>query len=278
MANPTKAAPADAPKAQPSTEVATVDQTNAFLAPAPSYIESGREGLESMSKEDVLIPRLALAQPLSPEVTEGDPKFIDGLKPGMLFNSMTREIYGTEVTFQVVKKDNLRAMEFFPQDGPGGGGVKDPNVPLGDERLAWGENGEKPIATLFRDYIARLLPSGELIALSFKSSGIKVAKALNGLIVLRNRAIYAGRYKMTTALELKPKPHRVYKVENDGWVSEKEFLEGKAMWEAVKDLDTTTTVDRDQSGADDFDYGANAGGRQPGMDDMDDVASRRSEM
>ena len=243
---------------------------NAFLQAAPDYIAAGREGLEDMSKEDVLIPRLALAQALSPQVTEGDPNYIEGLKPGMFFNSMTGEVYGKEVTVQIIKKDALRAMEFFPQDD--GGGVKDPNVPLNDPRLKWGADGEKPVATLFRDYIARLLPSEELIALSFKSSGIKAAKALNGLIVLRNRPIFAGRYKITTAMELKPKPHWIYKISNDAWCTQEQVESGRMMWEAVKDLDTVNNVHRDETALDDFEFGAN---REPGSDDMD---HRSSEM
>lgn len=212
------------------------------LAPAPDYIKKGRDGLEDIGKQDVLIPRLALAQALSPQVTVGDPNLIEGLKVGDMFNSMTGTIYGREVRVQILRKDRPRAMEFYPQDD--GGGVKDPDVPLNDPRLKWGEDGEKPQATLFRDYIAVLLPSREIIALSFKSSGIKVAKALNGLIVMRNRPIYAGAYTITTGVELKPKPHQVYLVQNAGWVSEEDAKLGEVQYEAVKDLDTTATIDR----------------------------------
>lgn len=206
----------------------------------PSYISDDREGLETISKDDITVPRLALAQALSPEVTEGDPRLIPGLKPGQLFNSMTREIYGESVTFQVLKKEPLRGMEFFSQEE--GGGVKDPNVPLDDPRLLWGEKGEKPEATLFRDYIARLLPSGELIALSFKSSGIKVAKQLNGLIALRGKAIYAGKYVISTDVSLLPKPHKVYKVRNDGWVSEEDLNTGQQLYRALREI--KTEIDR----------------------------------
>jgi hypothetical protein len=214
------------------------------LEPAPDYIPQDRRGLEDITKQDVLVPRLALAQALSPEVTQGDPNFVEGLKVGDLFNSMTKQIYGRQVFIQVLRKDKLRAMEFNPIDD--GGGVADPDVPLDDERLKWGLNGEKPRATLFRDYLARLLPSGELIALSFKSSGIKVAKSLNGKIAWRNRPIFAGKYVITTGVELKPKPHQVFKIDNAGWVSREDMLIGENMYEAVKDMDMSASIDRDQ--------------------------------
>jgi hypothetical protein len=215
------------------------------LSPAPDYIQKDRRGLENMTKDDILMPRLALAQALSPQVTEGDPNRIEGLKAGDLFNSLNGTIYGgrTPIFVQIIRKDRPRAMEFRPILE--GGGVIDPNVPIGDPRLEWGENGEKPSATLFRDYLANILPSRELIALSFKSSGIKVAKALNGLIAMRgNRPIFAGVYAIWTDIELKPKPHQVFRVDNAGWASPEDLAYGEQMYEALKDFDIASHIDR----------------------------------
>lgn len=222
------------------------------LEPAPDYLKAGdRRGLEDMTKQDVLIPRLALAQALSPQVTEGDPNRIEGLTPGDLFNSMTGQNYGRQVFVQIIRKDKLRAIQFRPVDE--GGGIVDPDVPLHDPRTKWGADGEKPVATVFRDYLAVILPGRELIALSFKASGIKVAKALNGLIVNRFRPIFAGRYSITTDTELKPKPHKIFKVANAGWVSEEDAKLGETLYEAVKDLDTTSSIHRDEEDDVDFD-------------------------
>lgn len=220
---------------------------------APDYIESGREGLEDVTKDDLLTPRLALAQALSPQVTEGDPKYVEGMKAGDLFNSQTGQNYGREVFFQVLRKDKLRGMEFYSVDE--GGGVKDPNVPLTDNRLKWGNSGDKkadkPKATLFRDYIVRMIPTGEMIALSFKSTGIRVAKELNNKMILRvdkngkPTPIYAGVYRMTSDVNLLPKPHKIFVVENAGWVSAEDFALGKQMCEAVKGLDLVASLDRE---------------------------------
>jgi len=259
--------------------LATTTPTSTALATTapssvPDYIETSREGLETFSKDDVLIPRLTLAQALSPQVTDGDPKRIPDLKPGMLFNSMTGENYGKSVRVQILRKDALRAMEFFSQDD--GGGVKDPNVSMNDPRTRFGPNGEKPAATTFRDYIARILPpegvdrEPELVALSFKSSGLAAAKALNGFIALRRTSpIYAGAYQITSDTQLKPKPHFVYIISNSGWVTKDQYEDGKALYASVKDLDTSK-VDRDMSADDDMDFahGANVGERVPGSDDI----------
>ena len=225
------------------------------LEPAPAYLAKGdRRGFEDTTQTDVLIPRLALAQALSPQVTDGDPNRIEGLKVGDLFNSVTNQNYGREVYIQLLRKMPLRAMEFRSVDE--GGGVVDPDVPMGDPRLRWGNSGDKkadkPKATLFRDFIAVILPSREIIALSFKSSGIKAAKALWGLATMRNKAVFAGRYRITTGVELKPKPHQIFRVENAGWVSETDAKLGEEMYEAVQTIDATK-IERGTDTADDFD-------------------------
>jgi hypothetical protein len=209
-----------------------------------------RLGIESITKDDLVVARLALAQALSPEVTEGDPRWVKGMTAGDLFNSATRENYGREVYVQIVRKDKLRAMIFNAIED--GGGVLEPNVSLRDPRTKWGKDGSKPEATIFRDYLAVILhPGGEkpimdrIIALSFKSSGIKVAKYLNNLIVLRVADIFAGVYKITTDTDLVPKPHKVYKVSNAGWATGDTLKEGRLLYEAVKDLDVD--IQRDAS-------------------------------
>lgn len=222
------------------------------LAERPARIKDGeqRRGMETMSKADISIPRLGLAQALSPQVTDGDPRRIPGLVAGELFNSLTGQRYGSEVFVQIVRKDKLRAMEFNPIDS--GGGVKDPDVPLNDPRCRWSPDGKKPRATIFRDYIAVILPQREIIALSFKSKGLAAAKQLNFLIAMRDANIYEGVYRISSETSLIPKPHKFFVVENAGWVSDDDAREGEKLYNAVKDLDTTHTVDREPGSDDDF--------------------------
>lgn len=223
------------------------------LAPAPDYIPKSRRGFEDTTSTDLMIPRLALAQALSPQVTEGDPNRIEGLKAGDLFNSVTNQPYGREVFVQVLRKMPLRAMEFRSIDD--GGGVVDPDVPIGDPRLKWGTSGDKkadkPQATLFRDFLAVVLPQREIIALSFKSSGITAAKNLWGLATMANRDCFAVRLRITTGVKLTPKPHQIYKVEQAGWVSKVDFDLGEEMYEAVKTIDATK-IHRDGDDPDEF--------------------------
>jgi hypothetical protein len=228
------------------TALATQHAVNA-LTPAPDYFaKNDRRGLENTTQSDVSIPRLALAQPGKPQVTDGHPEQIPGLAGGDLYNSLTKQVYGKDVRVQILRKMPIRAMEFIPVKD--GGGVADPNVPTdlnykgsghggkyADDRLNF-HGDEKPVATLFRDFIAVILPQREIVALSFKSSNLPVATALWGLVCMRDRPVFAGKYRITSKLEIKPEMHMVFEVQNDGWVSEQDALAGEQMYEAVQNI------------------------------------------
>lgn len=241
-------------KTADTKEIATQSTALAGYAQAPDdFMKGDHRGMETIGRDDILLPRLALAQAQSPEVQEGTPTYIEGIKPGDLFNSITKKNYGREVYFQVLKKERLRAMEF--RSVKDGGGVLDPNVPLDDDRCKW-HGDEKPVATVFRDFMVRIIlpaqPADEqIIALSFKSTGIKVAKTLAGLIGMRNHPMFVGLYKLTTDVSLKPEPHKVFKVANAGKVSIEDAKVGEELFEALQHIDMTEKVDR--GNPDDFD-------------------------
>jgi hypothetical protein len=77
-----------------NTAVATTENKVAV----PSFIAAQAvagtgAGNENVTSKDMQIPRLALLQDLSPEVSERKPEFIPGAKPGMLLNKMTGQLF-----------------------------------------------------------------------------------------------------------------------------------------------------------------------------------------
>jgi len=50
-----------------------------------------QQGFENMTQEDMALPFVRILGQLSPQVTDGDAKFIDGAKPGMIYNTVTSE-------------------------------------------------------------------------------------------------------------------------------------------------------------------------------------------
>lgn len=174
--------------------------------------DSGR-GTEQIGANDVRPPRLLVCQSGSPQRKPGNLKQIPGLQEMDLFNDLSNEIYGQgPLPFCVVSSLGHRNIQFRPMDE--GGGVIDFDVPDDDPRAQFTTNeaGErvKPIATKFYDYLVWLPEQQELVVLSFKSTQIKSAIKLNGLLklplkiggrVLLEPPAWARTYTLTTRME-----------------------------------------------------------------------------
>ena len=91
------------------------------------------KGFENMTQDDMALPFVRILGQLSPQVTQGDAKYIDSAKPGMIYNTVTNELYDGKVGIKVIpcyyKKD-------YPEwsdrgDGPGAPvAVHMPNSPV----------------------------------------------------------------------------------------------------------------------------------------------------
>ena len=64
-------------------------------APLPSNIfeEDAAKGLGAIGQEDLALPFLKILGQLSPEVNKRDGKYVEGAEPGMIFNSVSGELY-----------------------------------------------------------------------------------------------------------------------------------------------------------------------------------------
>jgi hypothetical protein len=215
------------------TGVSTVVDVNEFIsAERPEGKDEGTLGNEHIGREDILMPYLALAQKTSPELDPTSPRYIPGLQFTNLFNSLTRKTFNNgPLHFVILRADPPRWVEFRPLTE--GGGIIDPNVPADDPRTQFGDidpatgRSAKPIATKFYDFIVLLLnsldmsdPLQNIVALSFKSTGIRVAKRLNMLIQQRGpKKLYKGVYELTSGSDVSnTNVFAIYKVKNAGWL------------------------------------------------------------
>jgi hypothetical protein len=86
---------------------------------AYDYGEYAGMGMDKVGKDELLIPFLAILQPMSPIVTEGDN---DNAKPGRYYNTITGDLYDGEkegVPFQLVDFERM-FVEWIPRDSGGG--------------------------------------------------------------------------------------------------------------------------------------------------------------
>ena len=60
------------------------------------------QGFENVTQEDTSLPYVRILGQLSAEVNEGDGKYIEGAKPGMIYNNITNEIFDGKKGIKVV--------------------------------------------------------------------------------------------------------------------------------------------------------------------------------
>jgi hypothetical protein len=233
----------------------------------PDFIPADdNRGTENIKTSDLILPRLSLAQPLSPELEEGGPKYIEGLKKGDAFNGLTKQVYGKNpINVVVVRVEEDRFVEFHPLDQ--GGGIKDLNVPADDERTKFhtDENGKtiKPLATRFSEFVALRLPEREPISLSFKGAGLKAARTIKSLIALRGKTpSFASIFTLTpTVITNQKGTFSVFNVALSGNVDEETFKEASKLYDAFKarEKEVVAALNKNLE-------------REPGSDDGDPTA------
>lgn len=154
--------------------------------PADLTRDAGK-GRENIGQDDVRPPRVLICQSGSPQRKPDDQKQIKGLNELDIFNDLSEQIYGRGPLKIIIIKTIApfpRYMQFAPMDE--GGGVIDFDVKPNDPRTAFTSDAEghrvKPVATKFYDYLVWLPEHQEVAAFSLKSTQLKVAIKLNGLM------------------------------------------------------------------------------------------------
>lgn len=246
--------------------------------------EDGADGAV-FSADDLLIPRLQLAQKMSPELDENDAKYIDGIKAGNFFNSVSREIY-TE--FDVIPCHSRTSYtEWVPRDQGGGlvaeheadsRDVKGAETHVSDDgkrRDLMQSGNELVIADEFYAFIVKEDGDYEPVLISMKSSQRKVAKRWRTLISmnkarnpktnqLQSVAIYSTLWKLTSVTEANKNNDKysnfaVQKIgpitadKQDLYHAAKQFREsiiaGEVKAVQEEDVSSSKTTDENQSGS-----------------------------
>lgn len=245
------------------------------LAVMPNYLrhEGKPVGLEEMTRADWTLPRLGLCQSMSPQRKRSDPKYIEGLEEGDLFNSITRENYGK--TVQVVPliffKNRFRFQEgqlgqVLCQSADDKHGVGDPGGDCATCAMAqFGSGkGNAPACSRFYNYPSLILPKDGhigldlLVVASFKSSELKVARDWNALLRLRNTDTFAGIYEFTTVEQKNDLGSWFTRVVKPaGWVTEQMYHFARGAYDAVKETQEAGSLKVDLEHGDENEPGSN---------------------
>ena len=70
--------------------------------PTNMFEDDAAKGLGKIGQEDLALPFLKILGQLSPEVNKRDGKYVEGAEPGMIFNSVSGELYDGTVGISVI--------------------------------------------------------------------------------------------------------------------------------------------------------------------------------
>jgi len=202
---------------------------------APAYLlQDTARGNESVSTEDMAMPRLKLMQPLSPEVN-------DDVKPGTFLNTVTGVahpvLYAINLHFQ---KD----FGIYKARALGGGWVmsKPTEIEAHDAiRSLPGTPGDYEVAESHRHVLCVLDEQGfpvETAAMFLASkSGLYTSRAWNTEIQTRGQGKvdrFASVWKLTTSKQTNSKGSW-YNVEQEfaGWAPEELYRRARAAYDAI---------------------------------------------
>jgi hypothetical protein len=171
----------------------------------PTFLQGNggqRRGTEDVGADDIVIPRLELVQALSPCRKKNDPAYIDGAEEGLLFNSLTRELYGSAVEVIPVK---FRKEYLIWKDRKKGGGFRGsfPTELEAEQARRQLEDGEDCEVLDTGVMFCLRVDGGRLeeIVVSMAKSRMKTARKWNSLIRLTQHDSFAKRYEISAVQE-----------------------------------------------------------------------------
>lgn len=255
-AKPTPTRPAPPPQqaakpqaAKPQAVVPRQDQAVTTGEDIPDYIRQGQSrGNEHVEMKDMVIPRIEVAQALSKCLKEGDPAFIEGIKQGDLYNTVTRENYGSAIRVVPI----LFKVEYLAwRDQKKGGGFAGayPTLAECQARIAEEENPDDWEATETAQQLVLVLKkdgSTEEAVVSMNKTKLKVSKQWNSLIRLNKNDRFSRVYILHSVEETNNnnQDYKNYGVYNGGFPPADVYKRAEALYLAVASGARTMNFDR----------------------------------
>ena len=75
------------------SETGNVTKMKENLPSVDLFEADAKVGQDNIGSQDLALPFLRILGQLSPQVNERDAKFVEGAKPGMIYNTVTNELY-----------------------------------------------------------------------------------------------------------------------------------------------------------------------------------------
>lgn len=244
--------------AQPKQEVITREESSKAVtqrqaANLPAHIKQSTKGRgsENVEMADVVIPRIEVVQALSPCLKKNDAAYIEGAEQGMLFNSVTRELYGSHVQVVPVffKKQYLVWKD--RKQGGGFGGAYD-DVVQAAERIKQEKTEEQKFwapAETAQQLVIVVKADGttEEAVVSMSRTKLKISRQWNSLIRLNGNDRFSRTYTLFATDEQNSagEDYKNFAVANSGFPDEETYKKAETLYAAIASGERRVVVDVD---------------------------------
>lgn len=223
---------------------------NVTAVAVPDYIKQGsNRGSENVKATDIVIPRLELAQALSPCIKKNDPEYIEGAEAGMLFNSLTRKLYGTSVLICPVY---YRTEFLVWRDRKKGGGFRGAYATNAEaqQRIKEEEHPEEYEAIETGQQIVLVIGEDGQVdeaVISMNRTKLKISRELNSLVRIAGGDRFSRTYMLMGVEEQNAnnEDYFNYSFNIAGFPSLEVYKQAEAMYDSISSGARNVVLDQD---------------------------------
>jgi hypothetical protein len=218
-------------------------KTNSGEVARPAFMDpSSARGSEGVGIDDITIPRVDVLQALSPQRKKTNSEYIEGAEEGMLFNTVTKQLYGSNFTFvpvyfrkeYVIWKDRKEGGGFagaFASEQDAQNAISDQD--LNPEIHQISDTGQH-FGLLVDDYESET-PKIEEAVISMSRSKMKVSRQLNTMIRMAGGDRFERAYTVAAVEAQNNNGEEFFNisVKQLGYVSEAVFKAAEVVYTAI---------------------------------------------
>lgn len=215
-------------------------------------------GSEEVGASDLVIPRIELVQDLSKARKKADPAFIEGAESGMLYNNVTRKLYGASVRVCPVYF-RVEYLLWRDQKLGGGFGGAFPDKASAQAALNAQEKPEEwEVVDTNQHFVIIVNEDGTMedAAISMAKSKSKVSRNWNSLVKINGGPRFSRLYDIFGVTDKNKAGQDYYNlsIKNVGYVTQEIFSYAEKVYEMVSSGRATIdrTVDDDMSEAEEM--------------------------
>lgn len=233
---------------------AKTENTSVALNDIPEFLRDKMglaRGSEAVESNDLTIPRIELVQALSECRKKASPSYIEGAQEGMLYNNVTRELYGESA---VVIPVSFKKEFLLWRDQKLGGGFGG-SYPSHNEAALALNGQEKPeeweIVETPQHFVLVVREGGrtEEAVISMAKTKGKCSRDWNSLIRINGGDRFTRQYELFGVTDKNSAGQEYYnlKVKNVGFVNQEQYQHGEHLYEMIQA--GSVKVDNTQDGA-----------------------------